>query len=194
MCSVHQWRTCLTIRRRKSGETVYGLWLALPPNLDWQLLTKRPENIEKMLPPDWGEGYPNVWLGISAEDQERYDHRWPILAKVPATIRFVSYEPALGPVHILGVGERLPNWIIVGGESGPGARPMKVSWPLRVMLDCRDVGIPYFFKQYGRYQNNPLYPYWAMNLAKVKELDPPSNGKGGGLLDGRLWREFPQIV
>ena len=60
------------------------LWALIwaTPNLDWQILTKRPENIAKMLPTDWGDGWPNVWLGISAEDQERYDHRWPILAIV----------------------------------------------------------------------------------------------------------------
>ncbi|MFL9829184.1 DUF5131 family protein, partial [Rhodoplanes sp. SY1] len=63
------------------------------PRLDWLLLTKRPQNIGKMLPPDWQDGYPNVWLGITAEDQERYDQRWPVLAAVPAVVRFVSYEP-----------------------------------------------------------------------------------------------------
>ena len=174
------------------------LWALIwaTPNLDWQILTKRPENMAKMLPADWGDGWPNVWLGISAEDQERYDHRWPILADVPAVVRFVSYEPALGPVSMMPKthGDIWPDWTIVGGESGPGARPMHPDWARNARDETIHGGGAFFFKQYGRYQNNPLYPYWAMNMAKVKELDPPANGKGGALLDGRLWREFPQTV
>lgn len=59
------------------------------PSLDWLLLTKRPQNIKKMLPLDWGDGYANVWLGMTAEDQDRYDQRWPHLAAIPAMVRFV---------------------------------------------------------------------------------------------------------
>ena len=68
------------------------------PDLDWQLLTKRPQNIAKFLPPDWGDGYPNVWLGATAESQAYFDQRWPVLARTPAAVRFVSYEPAIGPL------------------------------------------------------------------------------------------------
>ena len=74
------------------------------PELDWLLLTKRPENIRKMLPfaieglPEWP--WPNVWLGTTCEDQEHYDHRWPILRRIPAAIHFISYEPALGPLTL----------------------------------------------------------------------------------------------
>ena len=67
------------------------------PQLDWMLLTKRPENIARMLPADWGNGWPNVWLGTTCEDQQHFDRRWPILRDVPAAVRFISYEPALGP-------------------------------------------------------------------------------------------------
>lgn len=63
------------------------------PDLDFQLLTKRPENIAKMLPADWRDGYANVWLGVTMEGQEFYDRRWPILAEMPAHIRFISYDP-----------------------------------------------------------------------------------------------------
>jgi protein gp37 len=67
------------------------------PNLDWQLLTKRPQNIANMLPPDWGTaGYPNVWLGATTEDEKHYRMRWPVLARVPAVVHFISYEPAIG--------------------------------------------------------------------------------------------------
>lgn len=170
----------------------YRLWhvIRTTPMLDWQLLTKRPENIERMLPMDWGDGYPNVWLGISAEDQERYDHRWPILACMPAVVRFVSYEPALGPVGVMNGSGKYPDWVICGGESGPKARPMAAVWAQLVADECRQYSIPFFFKQWGRYSNNPL----ADRFSNVRDYDPPSNGKGGALLDGRLWREFPQSV
>lgn len=67
-------------------------------NLDWQLLTKRPENIRAMLPEDWGEGWPHVWLGAIVEDQIRAAARIPVLAGIPAALRFLSVEPLLGPV------------------------------------------------------------------------------------------------
>src|SRR5450830_1554464 len=96
--------------------------IAATPELYWQLLTKRPENISKMLPAaiaglkPWP--WPNVWLGTTCEDQKYYDHRWPILSRIPAAVHFVSYEPALGPL-VLPSGSLLPDWIICGGESGP---------------------------------------------------------------------------
>ena len=130
------------------------LWQTIlwTPMLDWQLLTKRPENIKDMLPDDWGEGYPNVWLGISAEDQERYDHRWPILAEIPAMLRFVLYEPALGPLSIQYLDVTRfptiwPDWVIAGGESGPGAREPDLDWFMFVKAQCWAAGIPFFFKQ-----------------------------------------------
>jgi protein gp37 len=68
--------------------------------LDWLLLTKRPQNILKMLPADWADGYANVWLGMTAEDQPHFDQRWKHLLHVPAAIKFISYEPALGPLRL----------------------------------------------------------------------------------------------
>jgi protein gp37 len=84
--------------------------------LDWLVLTKRPENVEKMLPIDWGEGYSNVWLGTTAEDQKRFDVRWKRLKKIPATVRFISYEPALGPIRLPSNGS-LPDWLISGEKA-----------------------------------------------------------------------------
>lgn len=161
------------------------------PNLDWQLLTKRPENITGMLPGDWGEGYPNVWLGVSAEDQRRYDHRWPILARIPAVVRFVSVEPLLDEVDISPhvIIKSVPDWIIVGGESGPSARTMNHKWVRRIQNECLTLGIPFFFKQWGKYKNNPI----PGTNVYVPWLDPPSNGKGGALLDAQLWRAFPEV-
>lgn len=121
------------------------------PNLDWLLLTKRPENIRKMLPDDksWGDGWPNVWLGTTCEDQAAYDRRWPILQAVPARVRFISYEPAIGPLRILGEDQfsKMPDWLICGGESGTGYRDMPSAWANDIGWICKANGIPFFMKQ-----------------------------------------------
>lgn len=158
------------------------------PDLDWLLLTKRPQNIRKMLPADWGDGYQNVWLGMTAEDQEHFDQRWRFLANVPATVRFISYEPAIGPLRLKGLSIK-PDWLISGGESGPGARPMDPQWARDVHADCRRLGIAGFHKQWGAYGNNPLVFDDGMMIDDVKVRDP--HGKGGGLLDGVIVRNFP---
>jgi len=88
--------------------------------LDWLLLTKRPQNIRKMLPTDWGTGYANVWLGTTAEDADAYQQRVSHLLALPAAVRFVSYEPALGPLGPISISGRVPDWIIIGGEAGSG--------------------------------------------------------------------------
>jgi len=95
--------------------------------LDWLLLTKRPQNIAKMLPADWDDGYRNVWLGITAEDQNWFDRRWQILQTIPGVIKFISYEPAIGPLRLPKHGP-FPDWLISGGESGGGARPLNPQW------------------------------------------------------------------
>ena len=159
------------------------------PNLDWLLLTKRPQNIWKMLPRDWGStGYPNVWLGTTAEDQLRVTQRWKYMAAIPAVVRFISYEPAIGPLD-LPLQPVPPDWIISGGESGPGARPLEPDWVRRVIDAARQHGVPVFHKQWGRYGNNPLVRDMGMTLAEAEAVD--RNGKGGGLLDGKLHRAFP---
>jgi protein gp37 len=118
------------------------------PELDWLLLTKRPENIHRFLPSDLSSDTPrhNVWLGITAEDQERFDHRWPILREIPAVVRFISYEPAIGPLN-LGVQSDFPDWIICGGESGHGARMMDLAWARGIRAQCQTLGVKFFFKQ-----------------------------------------------
>jgi protein gp37 len=156
--------------------------------LDWLVLTKRPENIEKMLPTDWGNGYSNVWLGTTAEDQTRFDFRWKRLRKVPAVVRFISYEPALGPVRLPTYG-LLPDWLISGGESGAGARTLRPQWVRNVIADCRRFGIAPFHKQWGSYHNNPLVVEKGMTVPEARAID--AEGKGGGLVDGKLVREFP---
>lgn len=120
------------------------------PELDWLLLTKRPENIRKMIWPKWDAGLPrNIWLGTTAEDQDHYRRRWRLLCKVPAACHFISYEPAIGPLmpDILDVVPELPNWIICGGESGHGARMMDPQWARDLRDECAMRDIAFFMKQ-----------------------------------------------
>jgi protein gp37 len=116
--------------------------------LDWLILTKRPENIVRMLPDEWDRnrwGYwPNVWLGTSIEYNLTAE-RSSILTAVPAHVHFISYEPAIGP------GDEIPldgiEWMICGGESGPGYRPMDLDWAHSMRVRCHHANVPYFFKQ-----------------------------------------------
>lgn len=157
--------------------------------LDWLLLTKRPQNTAKMLPLDWhSDGYPNVWLGITAEDQKHFDERWAKLSMMRAVVKFVSYEPALGPLRFPNV-RPLPDWVISGGESGSGARPLKLQWVRDVFADCRRHGIARFHKQWGHYGNNPLVVEDGLTVKEARQRDP--HGHGGALVDGKLVREFP---
>lgn len=131
------------------------LWrlIAGTPDLRWMLLTKRPQNIARFLPSDWGNGYANVALGASAENQEECDRRVPVLLSVPAAGRFLSMEPLLGPVVIdpapLGPGRI--DYLIAGGESGDGARASDVSWFRSIRDQAAAAGIGFHFKQWGEH-------------------------------------------
>lgn len=117
------------------------------PNLDWIVLTKRPERIAACLPPAWGEGWPNVWIGATVESRNvlsRLDH----LRAVPAVVRFVSAEPLLddlGDVDLSGIA-----WVIVGGETGRDAREMNPDWARSLRDRCRAAGVAFFMKQMTR--------------------------------------------
>lgn len=142
------------------------LWhlIARTPHLDWLLLTKRPQNIKKMLPdsygaPAWGGGWPNVWLGTTIEDQTEADRRIPHLVKVPAVVHFLSMEPLQGSVDLRSVRHghasaiNYLEWIIVGGESGHQYREAKAEWFRSLRDQCKEAGIPFLFKQWsGRSQ------------------------------------------
>ena len=126
------------------------------PALDWFLLTKRPQNIRNMLPTDWGEGWPNVWLGTTTKNQEEANRRIPYLVAVPAAVRFLSVEPMLEPVDVtpwlvLSSGDRRApiSWIIVGGESGGGARPTHPDWIRGLRDQEHGAGAQLFVKQIG---------------------------------------------
>src|SRR5262249_57029840 len=114
------------------------------PRHTYQILTKRPErmaDVARDLPP-----VPNVWLGTSVED-DRVLHRIDALRHAPAAIRFISFEPLIGSVAAANLTEI--HWVIVGGESGPGARPMDPEWVNEIEAMCRNTGIAFFFKQWG---------------------------------------------
>jgi len=144
MCDVFEDHSGLDGQRGK-------LWdlIGETPNLDWLLLTKRPENIAGMC---GVLGASNVWLGTSVEDLTRGLYRVPLLLRLPATIRFLSLEPLLEPVRLV-LHSADPtgwiDWVIVGGESGPGARPMDQGWARDILRKCRALRVPFFMKQLG---------------------------------------------
>lgn len=155
------------------------LWTLIraTPHLDWLLLTKRPQNIRKMLPPDWCDGYPNVWLGVTAEDQDAYDSRYrKVLQFIPAVVRFISYEPALGPLNVVHPGDVHPDQVIAGGESGGDARAADPRWFRDVRDQCAPVGIAFLFKQWGEHD---------ATMARVGKK------RAGRLLDGVQHDGYP---
>jgi len=211
------------------------------PNLDWLLLTKRPENWrERILRAlahvegidygcadawegdaqttlgiwlnDWtatdGTGIPdNVWIGTTVEDQARADERIPLLLQIPAKIRFLSCEPLLGPVDISAHRPRisktldsqllLPDWVICGGESGPGARPFFVEWAWDIFLQCRRAGVPFFMKQLGAHvrTSNANALDWPEHVTFTEvENDPAFAAARVGLTDkkGGDMADFPE--
>lgn len=118
------------------------------PHLTYQILTKRPENIRSRLPDDWGEGWDNVWLGVSIENNEEKCRGWDLLLTIPAKLRFISAEPLLEPIRLdfmLYTGKI--HWVIVGGESGPNYRPMELDWVRYIKEDCESSGVAFFMKQ-----------------------------------------------
>lgn len=138
------------------------------PHLDWQILTKRPQLIAENLPFDWENGYPNVWLGTSVED-ERVVGRIAQLVNVPSVVHFLSLEPLIGPLANLSL-EGI-EWAIVGGESGPGARPMQAQWVEEIRLQCETQNVPFFFKQWGGVRKK----------------------QAGRELNGRFYDEMPRV-
>lgn len=115
------------------------------PRLEWQLLTKRPERIKESLPDDWGDkGYPNVWLGSTVENND-YADRADYLREIPCKVRFISYEPALGPLDALDLTDL--HWIIYGGESGPNFREHDPAWARSMRDRCHNAGVAFYYKQ-----------------------------------------------
>lgn len=145
------------------------------PRLDWLILTKRIGNTVHMLPPDWGGGYPNVWLGISVVNQVEADRDIPKLIHTPAVTRFLSCEPLLGPIDLDKVGwpiEKRPQWIIVGGESGGGSRPMEIQWARDIQEFCFRKEIAFFMKQ-GSQANWPKFKDFSTFPADLQVREWP---------------------
>ncbi len=117
------------------------------PDLDWIVLTKRIGNAKRMLPDDWGDGYPNVWIIVSV-DQAGIKRDVPVLLKIPAIVRGVSIQPQLAPVR-LGAAARRLQWVINGGESGAGARPFHLEWARALVAECAGAGVPIFMQRLG---------------------------------------------
>lgn len=188
------------------------------PNLDWLILTKRPENIFKMLPVrwsklGWGKDAPvprNIWMGVSTEDQENFIIRWSILVATSRLLHFeklfVSAEPLLGPIDMspsMRFGTRTPvgfvdrgiDWVIAGGESGPGARPMHPDWVRSLRDQCLASGSPFLFKQWGEWA--PEYPQGvslanrSMTYFENHTFYRVGKHLSGRLLDGREHNDFP---
>lgn len=131
----------------------------------FQILTKRSERLMELSPQlEWTD---NIWMGVSVENAD-YTFRIDHLRKTGAKIKFLSVEPLLGPIpkmNLKGI-----NWVIVGGESGPGARPLEREWVVDIKNQCVKAKVPFFFKQWGGVQKK----------------------KAGRLLDGRTWDQMPK--
>jgi len=130
------------------------------PDLTFLIVTKRPQRLFERLPQDWGRGWQNVWLIITAENQEEFDARIPWLLSTPAAVKGISYEPALGPIDISKCAGQI-NWVAAGCESGAERRSAYPGWFRSMRDQCHEAGIPFFLKQMD--VNG--------KLAKMPELD-----------------------
>jgi protein gp37 len=188
---------------------LYAL-IGMTPDLDWLLLTKRPQNIAEMFPAS-APGvpfFPNVWLGTTTENQEEANRRIPHLLAIPAVVHFLSCEPLLGPIDFRKVpgfnrvGLDLSGWwIIAGGESGPNARPMHPDWVRGLRDQCITAGVPFFFKQWGEWAPfsnlGGRFPSGRSNdfggCKSADEVYRVGKKAAGHLLDGHEWRQFPEV-
>lgn len=187
-------------------------------NLTFLIVTKRIGNAKNMLPADWGDGYPNVWLGATVCNQMEADRDIQKLLAVPAVVRFLSIEPLLGEINLR---QNLPDermllwyrpmigmldWIIVGGESGHGARPMHPDWVRSLRDQCGSAKKPFFFKQWGEWlpdsqsrrvmSDDEAMKYPCISLDCHEEGHSAfkvGKAKSGRLLDGKEWNEYPDI-
>jgi protein gp37 len=141
-------------------------------NLDWLILTKRPELIPDRLPSDWGDGYGNVWLGVTCGVQSSL-HRIPLIQKIPAKVRFISAEPLLEQIDFTPYLDGSIDWIITGCEKAAKnkRRPMNLDWVRDIDLQCRNADVAHFFKQ--RYDGTQIVT--------------------DGLLDGFVRHSWPKL-
>jgi protein gp37 len=187
-------------------DRVFGV-MAMAPQHTFQVLTKRPQRMREYVG-DGGLGpsyrvwleacspvamkwpFPHVWLGTSVENQAVAQSRIPELLMTPSAVRFVSVEPLLGRVDLRPWLHGL-QWVITGGESGPGARPMHPAWVREIRDACLQSGVPFFFKQWGEYQ--PVETQYGPGV-EAGGFVRVGKGKAGRWLDGRTWDEFPRAA
>ena len=157
------------------------------PHLDWLLLTKRPQNIAKMIPKDWFvKTRHNVWLGTSVENQSYAEDRIPELLKVPAAVHFISCEPLLHEIDITKLCKGYEynlDWIIAGGESGPKARSMNPKWVRSLRDQSIANNIKFLFKQWGE---------WGPASNSSDDVERVGKVAAGRMLNGRTWDEYPE--
>jgi protein gp37 len=194
MADVFEDRRDLDAQRARLWEVI-----ARTPNLDWLLLTKRPELVGNMVP--WGNAWPhNVWLGTTVETQRWAERRVPELLRHHARVRFLSCEPLLGGIDLtpwIGPNERSVDWVIVGGESGHSARPMNPVWARSLRDQCIEHGVAFHFKQWGNWRPCAASRgkgHESRTLKAMGEVIHVINvGKktAGRRLDGTEWNQFP---
>jgi protein gp37 len=179
------------------------LVLTKRPERMFEFMTQK--NIQNMYSNEWP--LKNVWLGVSCENQARANERIPILLEIPAAVRWVSIEPMIGPVDLTNLSIHSPEdendpaisldaltgrvkgpdemmdsrlgWVVLGGETGPGARPMEGDWARSVREQCTASGVPFYFKQHG--------DAWRKMFSRPGYRENYE-------LDGREWREMPEAV
>lgn len=194
MCDLFENRGDVILERERLFTMVDNL-----RHLIWQFLTKRPENIMPLTEKSWRNSqewyreHPNVWVGASAENQVRLNHAVTHLITVPAPIRFISAEPLLGELDLVdafyGVtGQDFRRWwLIIGGESGPNARPMHPFWVDKLIGQAKGLGMPVFFKQWGAWRlkgtpsDQPVKEFGV--LSRSGEWYPGHTGWNGRAID-----------
>jgi protein gp37 len=178
------------------------LWqlIEATPNLDWLLLTKRPQNIERLVP--WRTDWPaNVWLGTSVENQTLAEKRLPFLLRNAAAVRFLSCEPLLGKLNLRpwfnAHGLHPIDWIIAGGESGGHSRPMHPDWAIALLNQCEEFNVPFHFKQWGNWVPAELTTETVraslLELRNERPVNMARVGKrlAGRILEGTTWDGVP---
>jgi len=179
-------------RRADLNKERARLWLLIEatPNLDWLLLTKRPQNIERLVP--WRDNWPtNVWLGASVENQTVAEKRLPFLLRNAAAVRFLSCEPLLGHLNLRPWFKRRGlhpiDWIIAGGESGGNSRPMHPDWVVDLSSQCEEFKVPFHFKQWGNWVPADLTnEFTRPRLLELRNERPVNMARVGKKLAGRI--------
>jgi protein gp37 len=196
MADVFEKRTDLDSSRERLWELIEQT-----PNLDWLLLTKRPQYIQKMAP--WGDTWPhNVWVGTTVESQACARQRLKHLLKIPATVRFLSCEPLLEKLDLIDLAELEPfpiDWIIAGGESGPHSRAMEPGWVEALRVQSEELGAAFHFKQWGHWSpvENPTMRTHIEAEGVHGEpvvMEPVGKKRAGRLFLGRTWDGVPEPV